>query len=131
MALLKKIEKENGVILNYHRITSLNKITNINNIIEVNSYTSENQREKEQEYQDLQKQFASMEQEYENTIFTEQEQEEFLNRYNELKSELEKGINVYIDADYIEVPYDEEMTIEDAYDYLKMTDKYKNAKNDK
>lgn len=50
MALNKQIELENGIILNYHRIVSINKITNNCNIIEVASYTSENQREKEKEY---------------------------------------------------------------------------------
>ena len=29
MALQKEVELDNGVIVNYHRITSLNKITNI------------------------------------------------------------------------------------------------------
>ena len=47
MALKKEIELENGIILNYHRITSLNKVTNIMNRIEVNSYISESQRDKE------------------------------------------------------------------------------------
>lgn len=50
MALKKEIELENGIIVNYHRIVSINKITNSCNIIEVASYTSENQREKEKEY---------------------------------------------------------------------------------
>lgn len=50
MALKKEIELDNGIILNYHRIVSINKITNSCNIIEVASYTSEKQREKEKEY---------------------------------------------------------------------------------
>jgi hypothetical protein len=50
MALKKEIELENGIIVNYHRIVSINKITNNCNIIEVASYTSEKQREKEREY---------------------------------------------------------------------------------
>ena len=40
MALKKEIELENGIIVNYHRIVSINKITNDCNIIEVASYTS-------------------------------------------------------------------------------------------
>ena len=47
MALKKKIELENGVIVNYHRIVSLNKVTNNSNIIEVASYTSEEKRQEE------------------------------------------------------------------------------------
>lgn len=50
MALNKRIELNNGIILNYHRIVSINKITNNSNIIEVASYISEKQREKEKEY---------------------------------------------------------------------------------
>lgn len=50
MAIKKEIELENGIIVNYHRIVSINKITNNCNIIEVGSYTSEKQREKEKEY---------------------------------------------------------------------------------
>lgn len=50
MALKKEIELDNGVILNYHRIVSLNKITNQANIIEVASYASEKKREDEKAY---------------------------------------------------------------------------------
>ena len=110
MALQKEIELENGIILNYHRITSLNKITNISNNIEVNSYISESQREKEKRYQQLQKKSASGEE------LTQEEQEE-----------LNKGINVLVEADYINIPYNEEMTIQDAYEYLKTTEKYKDG----
>ena len=112
MALKKEIELENGIVLNYHRITSLNKITNISNNIEVNSYISESQREKEKRYQELQKKNASGEE------LTPEEQEE-----------LNNGINVLVEADYISIPYDENMTIESAYEYLKTTEKYKNAEN--
>lgn len=112
MAILKEIEKENGIILNYHRITSLNKITNQNNTIEVNSYINEIQRNKEMEYQEAQRKNAN------NEELNEKE-----------KALLENGINVFIDAEYIIIPYDESMTIEDAYDYLKTTDKYKDAED--
>lgn len=112
MALQKEIELENGIILNYHRIASLNKITNISNNIEVNSYVSESQREKEKAYQELQIKNASEEE------LTEEE-----------KEELEKGINVLVEADYITIPYDENMTIENAYEYLKTTEKYKEAED--
>lgn len=47
MALLKEIELENGVKVNYHRITSVNTITNNSSIIEVSSYTSEGKRNEE------------------------------------------------------------------------------------
>ena len=50
MALSKKIELENGVIVNYHRIVSITKITNNQVIIEIGSYTSENKRQEEIDY---------------------------------------------------------------------------------
>ena len=49
MALKKDIILDNGGIVKYHRIVSLNKITNNSNIIEVASYTSEEKRQEEKE----------------------------------------------------------------------------------
>ena len=49
MALKKEIELNNGIILNYHRIVSINKITNVQTVIEVASYTSEEKRQIEKE----------------------------------------------------------------------------------
>ena len=112
MALQKEIELENGVVLNYHRITSLMKITNVSNNVEISSYTSVSQREKEQEYQQLQLKSANEEE------LTQKEQDK-----------LNEGINVFIDTNFIQLPYDESQTIEDIYDYLKTTEKYKNAKD--
>lgn len=47
MALLKTIELNNGVVVNYHRVVSINKITNHSTILEVASYTSQAKREQE------------------------------------------------------------------------------------
>lgn len=47
MALKKKIELKNGVIVNYHRIVSVNNITNVSTVIEVASYTNEEKRQEE------------------------------------------------------------------------------------
>lgn len=44
MALLKRIELDNGVVLNYHRIVSITKVTNHATIIEVAGYTSKEKR---------------------------------------------------------------------------------------
>lgn len=100
MALQKEIELENGIIVNYHRIVSLNKITNQSNIIEVESYTSKEKREEEQEA---------------------------------IKQGQETGkaipMNVFIDTTYINKEYSEDETIKDAYEYLKTTDKYKDAED--
>lgn len=100
MALQKEIELENGVIVNYHRIVSLNKITNQSNIIEVESYTSKEKREEEQE-----------------AIKQGQETGEAI------------PMNVFIDTTYINKEYSEDETIKDAYEYLKTTDKYKDAED--
>ena len=51
MAILKAIELENGVTVNYHRITSVNTITNHGSIIEVSSYTNEAKRNEEKDAQ--------------------------------------------------------------------------------
>jgi len=108
MALQKAEELENGIKLNYHRITSLNKLTNIANIIEINSYTSAEQREKEKEYQALQ-------QKNDDELTTDE------------KQQLLAGINVYIYTRYVQVAYDEEQNIEEAYAYLKTLDEFKDA----
>ena len=50
MALQKEIILNNGIILQYHRIVSINKITNNTTIIEIGSYINKEQREKELEY---------------------------------------------------------------------------------
>ncbi len=50
MAIKKEIELDNGVIVKYHRIVSINKITNQSNIIEIASYTTEEKRKEEIEY---------------------------------------------------------------------------------
>ena len=47
MALLKKIELDSGIILNYHRIVTITKVTNHATIIEVAGYTSKEKRELE------------------------------------------------------------------------------------
>ena len=47
MALIKAIELENGVVVNYHRVVRINSIINRETIIEVASYTSKAKREEE------------------------------------------------------------------------------------
>lgn len=47
MALLKEIELDNGVILNYHRIVTITKITNHSTVLEIAGYTSKAKREQE------------------------------------------------------------------------------------
>lgn len=93
MALIKKVELENGIVVNYHRIVSLNKITNVSNIIEIASYTDKEKRIEE----------------IDDTTHT---------------------INIYINTDYINKDYNELETISDCYNFLKTTEKFKDAIDD-
>lgn len=47
MALLKTIELDSGIILNYHRIVTITKVTNHSTILEIAGYTSKKKREQE------------------------------------------------------------------------------------
>ena len=47
MALLKQIELDSGIVLNYHRIVTITKITNHSTVLEIASYTSKEKREQE------------------------------------------------------------------------------------
>ena len=49
--------------------------------------------------------------------------------YYESKDE-NKKMNVFIDTTYIEKDYKEDETIQDVYDYLKTTEKFKDAIDD-
>lgn len=98
MALLKKIELDNGVTVNYHRIVTINKITNNTTIIEVASYTSKEKRQEEAE-----------------AFRIGQETGEAV------------PMNVFIDTTYLNKEYNETDTIKDMYDYLKTTEKFKDA----
>ena len=100
MGLKKQIELENGIMLNYHRINSINKITNNITIIEVSSYINEKQRQREQEI---------------------------------IKQSIETGeavsMNVFIETFYVNKEYSENETIKDLYEFLKTTEKFKDAEN--
>lgn len=75
MALIKEIELENGVKVNYHRIVSVNNVTNHASIIEIASYTSKEKREQEKEA--LEKnEFVDI---FKHTDFIEKEYEEDFN----------------------------------------------------
>lgn len=100
MALQKEIKLENGIVVNYHRIVSINKITNNSNIIEVASYTSQEKRQEELE-----------------AIKKGQKNGEAV------------SMNVFIDTTYLNKEYNETDTIEDAYKYLKTINKFKDAED--
>ena len=50
MALKKDIKLDNGIILTYHRVVSVNSIVNRQSMIEVGSYLNKEEREKEREW---------------------------------------------------------------------------------
>lgn len=75
MALIKEIELENGVKVNYHRIVSVNNVTNHASIIEIASYTSKEKREQEKEAFEKGKFIDA----FKETKFIEKEYEEDLN----------------------------------------------------
>lgn len=95
MAILKEIELPSGVVVNYHRVVSVNNITNHASIIEVASYTSKSKR-------------------------------------NEEKSALENNepMDVFIETKYLSIPYDEDLNVMSAYEYLKTTEEYGNGSDD-
>ena len=41
-----------------------------------------------------------------------------------------EGMNVFIETEYCEVPYDMNLNVDSAYAYLKTTDKYSDAQDD-
>lgn len=75
MALIKEIELNNGIKVNYHRIVSVNNVTNHASIIEIASYTSKEKREQEKEAFER-KEFIDV---FKETKFIEKEYEEELN----------------------------------------------------
>ncbi len=100
MALSKKIQLDNGVELNYHRIVSVNQIINDQTIIEVASYTSETKRLEEKN---------ALEQ--------------------GRKSGEAVQFDVYINTTYFDKEYNEKETVDDCYKYLKETDMFSKSKD--
>lgn len=47
MALLKSIELDSGIVLNYHRIVTITNITNHSTVLEIAGYTSKVKRAQE------------------------------------------------------------------------------------
>lgn len=94
MALKKTMTLENGVVVTYHRVTTLHIVTNIQNIIEVTSYTDDKKRFEETEAQ----------------------------KNGEL-------YDVFTNTHILSVPYDQGMTIEGAYEYLKTLPEFEGSED--
>lgn len=96
MALKKDKVLNNGIVLTYHRVVSVNSIINQQSLIEVGSYLNKEQRDKEKEW------YAS-------------------GGMNDL--------NVYISTTYYYKDYDKELNVDNAYEYLKTLDEFKDAED--
>ena len=99
MGLKKKITLPNGISLNYHRITGLDIATNAHNAIRISSYTTQAQRAKEKKaIEEAQK----------------------LGYFQE-------PLDVLVQGNVVMAPYDQTMTIQSAYEWLKENSGYEGA----
>jgi hypothetical protein len=98
MGLSKDMVLANGIPVKYHRVTSVNVITNVQNIVEVASYISEEQRRKQQA-------------DFEHAKETGEWPEE----------------TVFSDSRYLVAPYDQDMTVISAYEWLKTLPEFEGA----
>lgn len=96
MALKKDITLDNGIVLNYHRVVSVNNVTNKTSIIEVASYINEEQRNKEKEWYETNSQ---------------------------------EDMNVYINTKFYSTEYNKELNVDNAYEYLKTLEEFKDAED--
>lgn len=101
MAIKKQITESNGIITEYHRIAMLKIDTNQQNTILIHSYLSADGRQIEKDYA------------------------------AGLYDDIEEGMMnwPYVDTKYISFDYDGEMTIPNAYAYLKTLPQYDGAED--
>lgn len=99
MALKIQSIADNGIITEYHRIALLSIDVHQHNTILVHSYLSEDGRQIEKDYA--------------------------AGKYNHIDVGMMKF--PYVDAKYIHLGYDENMTISKAYDYLKTLPQFEGA----
>lgn len=107
---LSKLIKFDKVETNYHRIIEMRNVINKNTFIEVGSYTSEQRRDNEIEINELRSK-----------------------NYDDLTPEEKDRVtnmeNIYVHYSNYMLDYKEDLTIEEAYDYLKTLDEFKDAEN--
>lgn len=101
MAIKKQITASNGIMTEYHRIAMVKIDTNQQNTILVHSYLSEAGRQIEKDYT------AGL--------------------YNSLEEGLMNW--PYVDATYLNCDYDGDMTITNAYSWLKTLPQFEGAEN--
>ena len=126
MALQKDIKMENGVTLSYYRVTSVDNITNISSIIQLASYIDSVEREKEAHYVAVQNKNKELElKRANNELITDDE----LLTDDEKKLLFVDGINVLKETKFYKLPYDKNLNVDGAYEYLKTLDEFKDAKD--
>lgn len=101
MGLYKQIVLDSGIIINYHRIVSVNNITNHSSIIEIASYTGKEKREEEKE----------------------------ILEYNKINDD-KKSFNMFIHSNYLSKDYEKELNVDSAYDYIKSLPMFENSVDD-
>lgn len=99
MALKKQTIADNGIITEYHRIALVSIDVHNQNIILVHSYLSRDGRQIEKDYA------AGL--------------------YNNIEAGMMKF--PYVSAQYIHAGYDENMTVKNAYNYLKTLPQFEGA----
>lgn len=95
MALLKAIKQENGIVLNYHRISDIKNVVNDKTYIGVLSYVDEEEREKEKNQP----------------------------KYSPNKKP------IYIISSIEKIPYNDTLTIEEAYEHLKILPEFEGSED--
>lgn len=101
MALSKEIIGSNGVLISYHRIVKMDIWVNFKNHIEVASYINSDGRAKEK----------------------------ILDEAQEKGEDVKDVAKPYIIASFYTAPYDESMSIIDAYNYLKTLPEFEGAED--
>lgn len=107
MALQKDVKTRQFLTLNYHRISSIEKVTNEKIIVRIESFMSEADREKEKAYREA----LAIHLENDTKLTDEQ------------RTIFYRNDRAYSEEWSIEIPYDENITIEGVYNYLKEKDK--------
>lgn len=120
MALSKIIELDNGIPMSYHRISSLNIATNIQNVITVISYPSSEKRSEELDWLTNQKLRIELMNKLDNGGSLTKEESDIVRAEQD-------PMSVYTVSRVFVIPYDEYMTVESAYEYLKALPEFEDS----
>lgn len=112
MALKKELLLKNGITVTYHRIVALNEIINQSIDIQVLSYLNESKRIEEKEFEDIQNKISK------NEEVTEEETDK-----------ITEGFETYTYHSNYQIEYQDNFYVEDAYDYLKTLEEFKDAED--